>query len=126
MSITLSLGATIAVLVYFVSPLGQALRAMKSNETRLEYIGVSARLVLLIGYVVSAASSAVGGVLLAALQGLASPSFSYWIQSGEFVFIAILGGAAYPVGALSVLLSLKACAFTRRLSPMIFGSLFSA
>jgi branched-chain amino acid transport system permease protein len=72
---------------------------MKSNETRLEYIGVSARLVLLISYVISAASSAVGGVLLAALQGLASPSFSYWIQSGEFVFIAILGGAAYPVGA---------------------------
>jgi ABC-type branched-subunit amino acid transport system permease subunit len=60
---------------------------------------VSARLVLLISYVISAASSAVGGVLLAALQGLASPSFSYWIQSGEFVFIAILGGAAYPVGA---------------------------
>jgi ABC-type branched-subunit amino acid transport system permease subunit len=98
-SITLSLAATIAVLVYFASPLGQALRAMKTNETRLEYIGVSARLVLLISYVISAASSAVGGVLLAALQGLASPSFSYWIQSGEFVFIAILGGAAYPVGA---------------------------
>jgi branched-chain amino acid transport system permease protein len=55
--------------------------------------------VLLISYVISAASSAAGGVLLAALQGLASPSFSYWIQSGEFVFIAILGGAAYPVGA---------------------------
>jgi ABC-type branched-subunit amino acid transport system permease subunit len=99
LSIALSLGATIAVLIYFASPLGQALRAMKSNETRLEYIGVSARFVLLISYVISAASGAAGGVLLAALQGLASPSFSYWIQSGEFVFIAILGGAAYPVGA---------------------------
>jgi branched-chain amino acid transport system permease protein len=99
LSIALSLGASVAVLIYFASPLGQALRAMKSNETRLEYIGVSARAVLLISYVISAASGAAGGVLLAALQGLASPSFSYWIQSGEFVFIAILGGSAYPVGA---------------------------
>ncbi len=99
LSIALSLCATVAVLIYFASPLGQALRAIKTNETRLEYIGVSARFVLLIGYVISAVSGAAGGVLLAALQGLASPSFSYWIQSGEFVFIAILGGAAYPIGA---------------------------
>ncbi len=99
LSIALALGATLAVQVYFASSYGQALRAIKSNETRLEYIGVSARLVLLIGYVVSAVTGAIGGVLLAALQGLASPSFSYWIQSGEFVFIAILGGSAFPAGA---------------------------
>jgi len=99
LSIALSLSATVAVLIYFSYPLGQALRALKSNETRLEYIGVSARRVLLVSYVISAVSCGAGGVLLAALQGLASPSFSYWIQSGEFVFIAILGGAAHPVGA---------------------------
>jgi branched-chain amino acid transport system permease protein len=99
LSIALSLCATAAVLIYFASPLGQALRAIKTNETRFEYIGGSARSVLLTGYVISAISTAGGGVLLASLQGLASPSFSYWIQSGEFVFIAILGGAAYPVGA---------------------------
>ena len=98
-SIAVALLATLAVLAYFVSPLGQALRAIKTNETRLEYIGVSARSVLLVGYVISAITGAAGGVLLAALQGLASPSFSYWIQSGEFVFISILGGGGYPVGA---------------------------
>jgi ABC-type branched-subunit amino acid transport system permease subunit len=99
LSIAVALVSTIAVLIYFASPLGQALRAIKSNETRLEYIGVSARFVLLIGYVISAVTGAAGGVLLAALQGLASPSFSYWIQSGEFVFIAVLGGGAHPIGA---------------------------
>ena len=98
MSIALSLGATIAVLVYFASPLGQALRAMKSNETRLEYIGVSARLVLLISYVISAASSARRRPARFP-TGTREPKLSYWIQSGEFVFIAILGGAAYPIGA---------------------------
>jgi len=101
LSIGFALLATVGVLVYFASPLGQALRAIKSNETRLEYIGVSARSVLLISYVISAVTGAVGGVLLAALQELASPSFSYWIQSGEFVFIAILGGAAHPIGAFA-------------------------
>jgi ABC-type branched-subunit amino acid transport system permease subunit len=99
LSVAVALLAAIAVQIYFASPLGQALRAIKTNETRLEYIGVSARGVLLVGYVISAIVGGFGGVLLAALQGLASPSFSYWIQSGEFVFIAILGGGAYPLGA---------------------------
>jgi branched-chain amino acid transport system permease protein len=99
LSIALALCATVGVLTYFASPLGQALRAIKSNETRLEYIGVSARFVLLVGYVISAVTGGLGGVLLASLQGLASPSFAYWIQSGEFVFISILGGAASPIGA---------------------------
>jgi branched-chain amino acid transport system permease protein len=100
LSIAIALIATLGVQIYFSSPLGQALRALKSNETRLEYIGVSARFVLLVGYVLSAITGAAGGVLLAAMQGLASPSFAYWIQSGEFVFISILGGSAYPIGAL--------------------------
>ncbi|MEW6768402.1 MAG: branched-chain amino acid ABC transporter permease [Pseudomonadota bacterium] len=99
LSIGLALLANIGTLIYFDSPLGQALRAIKTNETRLEYIGASARRVLLVGYIFSAITGAIGGVLLAALQGLASPSFAYWIQSGEFVFISILGGASYPIGA---------------------------
>jgi ABC-type branched-subunit amino acid transport system permease subunit len=99
LSIAMAFLATLFIQVYFASPLGQALRAIKTNETRLEYIGVSARFVLLVGYLISAIVGSFGGVLLAALQGLASPSFAYWIQSGEFVFIAVLGGGAYPLGA---------------------------
>lgn len=84
---------------YLASPLGQALQAIKTNETRLEYIGVSPRAVLLTGYIVSAALAGMGGTLLGVAQGLVTPVLSYWVTSGEFVFIAILGGVANVGGA---------------------------
>ena len=90
-----------AVRRYLQSPLGQALAAVKSNETRLEYLGVSPRHVLLVGYCVSAALAGLGGVLAGVIQGLATPELAYWVRSGEFVFIAILGGAGNVAGAFA-------------------------
>lgn len=98
---SLALVVLLALIVhrYLASPLGQALKAMKTNETRLEYLGLSARSVLLAGYVLSGVLCGVGGLLLAVMQGLTTPEFAYWVRSGEFVFIAILGGAAHVAGA---------------------------
>lgn len=86
---------------YLDSPLGHMLRAIKSNETRLEYLGISARRILLVGYVISAFLGGLGGVLVAVAQQIATPEFAYWTKSGEFVFIAILGGAANAAGAFA-------------------------
>lgn len=86
---------------YLDSPLGHMLRAIKSNETRLEYLGISARKILLIGYVISAFLGGLGGVLVAIAQQIATPEFAYWTKSGEFVFIAILGGSANAAGAFA-------------------------
>lgn len=86
---------------YLDSPLGHMLRAIKSNETRLEYLGVSARRVLLIGYVLSAFLCGLGGALVAVAQQIATPEFGYWTKSGEFVFIAILGGSSSALGAFA-------------------------
>ena len=90
-----------AVQRYLQSPLGHMLRAIKSNETRLEYLGVSAQKVLLIGYVISAFLAGLGGALVAVAQQIATPEFAYWTKSGEFVFIAILGGAGNAAGAFA-------------------------
>ena len=84
---------------YLRSPLGQALRAMKTNETRLEYLGLSAKSVLLTGYVISAVLCGLGGVLMGIVQGLASPEHAFWTRSSEFVFIAVLGGPGHVAGA---------------------------
>jgi ABC-type branched-subunit amino acid transport system permease subunit len=86
---------------YLASAPGQALMAIKTNETRLEYLGVSARTMLLVGYVVSATLAGLGGTILAVIQGLVTPDFGYWVRSGEFVFIAILGGTGHVVGAFA-------------------------
>jgi len=83
------------------SPLGHALKAIKSNETRVEYLGISARLVLLVAYVASAVLAGVGGALVGAVQGIATPDYAYWVRSGEFVFVAILGGTGHVAGALA-------------------------
>jgi ABC-type branched-subunit amino acid transport system permease subunit len=101
--LTLAVAVITLVLVqrYLESPLGHMLRAMKSNETRLEYLGVSARRVLLVGYVISAVLGGIGGSLVAAIQQIATPEFAYWTKSGEFVFIAILGGAGHALGAFA-------------------------
>ena len=86
---------------YLDSPLGHMLRAIKSNETRLEYLGTSARRVLLVGYVISAFLGGIGGTLVAIIQQIATPEFGFWTKSGEFVFIAILGGGAHAFGAFA-------------------------
>jgi branched-chain amino acid transport system permease protein len=83
------------------SPWGHTLRAMKANETRVEYLGISARRVLLVAYVSSALLAGLGGALMAAIQGIATPDYSYWVRSGEFVFIAILGGSGHVLGAVA-------------------------
>jgi ABC-type branched-subunit amino acid transport system permease subunit len=101
LALGLVLAASYGVQRYLDSPLGHMLRAIKSNETRLEYLGVSARRVLLIGYVASAFLGGLGGVLVAVTQQIATPEFAYWTKSGEFVFIAILGGAASAFGAFA-------------------------
>jgi ABC-type branched-subunit amino acid transport system permease subunit len=84
---------------YFASVPGQQLAAIKTNETRLEYLGISAKRVFWHGYVLAAALCGLGGSLFALAQGLVTPEMGYWVRSGEIVFIAILGGAGHAAGA---------------------------
>ncbi|MEP9369006.1 branched-chain amino acid ABC transporter permease [Xanthobacter sp. VNH20] len=99
--LVLALAGAYLVWRYLKSPLGQALKAIKTNETRLEYIGLSARSVLLVGYVISAVLCGIGGAGLGLIQGIATPEYTYWTRSSEFVFIAILGGVGHVAGALT-------------------------
>jgi ABC-type branched-subunit amino acid transport system permease subunit len=99
LALALAVAAGWAVQRYFGSVNGQALAAIKTNETRLEYLGISAKRVFWGGYGLSAGLCGLGGALFALTQGLVTPDMGYWVRSGEFVFIAILGGAGHPLGA---------------------------
>lgn len=99
LALTLAVGITWGVQRYFASCAGQVMVAIRTNETRLEYIGLSARAVLAQGYVLSAGLVGLAGALLALVQSLVTPESGYWIRSGEYVFIAILGGSGHAVGA---------------------------
>jgi len=99
LALALAVLAGLAVQRYFGSVNGQALAAIKTNETRLEYLGISAKRVFWGGYVLSATLCGLGGSLFALTQGLVTPEMGYWVRSGEVVFIAILGGSGHAVGA---------------------------
>ena len=77
-SLVIAIAAFYGVQRYLESPLGHMLRAIKSNETRLEYLGTSARHVLLVGYVISAFLGGVGGALVSIIQQIATPEFGFW------------------------------------------------
>jgi ABC-type branched-subunit amino acid transport system permease subunit len=99
LALVLALLAGWVVMRYFASVNGQALAAIKTNETRLEYLGISAKRVFWGGYVLSATLCGLGGSLFALAQGLVTPEMGYWVRSGEVVFIAILGGSGHALGA---------------------------
>jgi ABC-type branched-subunit amino acid transport system permease subunit len=75
---------------YLDSPLGHMLRAMKSNETRLEYLGMSARRVLLIGYVISAFLGGIGGTLVSIIQQIATPEFEVLVPYLLMVLVLLV------------------------------------
>lgn len=85
---------------YLNSPVGAALRAIKTNETRLEYMGLSAYRVFYSGHVVSAMLCGLGGFVVAFSTGHVTPELAYWALSAEFVFIAVLGGMGHLRGAV--------------------------
>lgn len=92
--------ATCALVRRFdASPTGQALTAIKTNEVRLEYLGLSARWIFYQGYIASAVLCGFSGGMFALVQGMVTPEMGYWVRSGEYVFIAVLGGTVAPVGA---------------------------
>ena len=84
---------------YQRSVAGQALAAIKTNETRLEYVGISAYKTLWIGYIFSATLCGLSGAIFAIAQGLVTPEMGYWVRSGEIIFVVILGGVGHPLGA---------------------------
>ncbi len=100
--------ALLFVTRYLNSPPGQALAALKTNETRLEYLGISGRQALYVGHVVSAALAGLGGAIAAMGTGHVTPEMAYWSRSAEFVFIAVLGGIGNVLGALLGAVSFEA------------------
>ena len=68
---------------------------LRENEIRVEYLGTSARRLLHVKYVIASVTSALGGLLSALATGHVDPEMAYWTTSGEFVFIAILGGTGH-------------------------------
>jgi branched-chain amino acid transport system permease protein len=74
------------------SPFGLHLKTIRDNARKAEYLGVHVHRFRLAAFVISAGFGAVGGAILGFRVGLADPELVYWTQSGQLVFMAVLGG----------------------------------
>jgi branched-chain amino acid transport system permease protein len=74
------------------SPFGLHLKTIRDNPRKAEYLGVHVHRFRLAAFVISAMFGAAGGAILGFRVGLADPELVYWTQSGQLVFMAVLGG----------------------------------
>lgn len=82
------------------SPFGYTLRMIRDNATRAAFLGVNVTRVKLICFVVSSSIAAVGGVILALFTSGAYPEWAFWAQSGEAIFMIMLGGLNVFLGPI--------------------------
>lgn len=96
--------AIIAIIVFYLSlrifrsPFGIMLRAIKTNQTRMNYTGLNPRPYTLAAFVISGMYAGLAGGLLASMDPLAGAERMQWTASGEVVLMTILGGAGTLMG----------------------------
>ena len=84
----------------FRSPFGMMLRAVKSNQNRLNYTGINTRPYTLAAFVISGMYAGLAGGLMAATDPLAGAERMQWTASGEVVLMTILGGTGTLLGPI--------------------------
>ena len=84
--------AGIAATILFRSELGLVSLAVRENNLRVEYLGLSANRIITINFVIAAVFAGASGAFALMAQRHIDPQFAYWTTSGEFVFVAVLAG----------------------------------
>ncbi len=108
-----AIAAALAVHRLFGGHWGRLATAVRDNELRVAYLGASPYLVVYANYQIAGALAGLGGALAALAVGHVDPETAYWTTSGEFVFIAILGGTqsiAAPFVAAAIFEALRTVA----------------
>jgi branched-chain amino acid transport system permease protein len=95
LTIGVCLLAALACLRIMNSRFGRLTEAIRENEIRVDYLGISPRGLIYANYCLAAVLSALGGGLVAIATGHVDPDMAFWATSGEFVFMALLGGTAH-------------------------------
>lgn len=82
------------------STFGYTLRMIRDNADRAAFLGVDTVRIKLICFVVAASIASVGGIILALFTSGAYPEWSFWTQSGEAIFMIMLGGVRVFLGPM--------------------------
>jgi len=98
LSLVLMLGAVFLVHRIVHSRFGMVLRAAKSNEGRTRAIGFAPYPYRLAAFVIAGAMCGLAGALYANHTNYIVPGLMSWQQSGDIMFMVILGGMASTAG----------------------------
>jgi len=82
----------------FRSPFGMMLRAVKSNQQRMNYTGLNPKPYTLAAFVISGMYAGLAGGLMVSMDPLAGAERMFWTASGEVVLMTILGGVGTLIG----------------------------
>jgi branched-chain amino acid transport system permease protein len=82
------------------SRFGMVLRAAKSNEARSRAIGFAPYPYRLVAFVIAGAICGLAGALYANHTNYITPGLMSWVQSGDLMFMVILGGIASTAGPM--------------------------
>lgn len=82
------------------SPFGLALKAIRDNQMKAEYLGISIWKFRWVAFIVAGIYTALGGALLAPVVGHVDPSIAHWYQSGHFILTTLLGGFTQFLGPI--------------------------
>lgn len=80
------------------SPFGYTLRLIRDNLDRASFLGVDVFRIRLTAFVLAAVFASLGGMILALFVSGAYPEFANWTQSGEAIFMIMLGGTTTFLG----------------------------
>lgn len=84
---------SIAIISFLLkSPFGRILLAIRENELRSSFLGVSVNRYIWVSFIISSLFMSVAGSLYALLNNFADPHALHWTMSGDFVMMIILGG----------------------------------
>ncbi|WP_085865647.1 branched-chain amino acid ABC transporter permease [Pseudooctadecabacter jejudonensis] len=84
----------------FRSPFGMMLRAVKSNQQRMNYTGLTPKRYTLWAFIISGMYAGLAGGLMVAMDTQVGPERMFWTASGEVVIMTILGGAGTLMGPI--------------------------
>lgn len=96
--------AVLLIICFFIAQLitrsnfGMMIRAIKSNQKRLNYTGIHTRPYLITAFVISGMYAGLAGSLMAITDPIAGAERMQWTASGEVVLMTILGGVGTLIG----------------------------
>ncbi|RAH98361.1 branched-chain amino acid ABC transporter permease [Acuticoccus sediminis] len=86
--------------VVTASPFGYTLRLIRDNPRRAAFLGINVLRAKVISFVLAGSVASVGGIILALFTSGAYPEWMYWSQSGQAIFMIMLGGINQFFGPL--------------------------